>query len=109
MTGILTSTRIAYTHPWCHPNCQHPYPHSAASAIALVGKRDEDHFSGELLAREPPTCPTYLRSGYQARKFSSASRSRRRSESTLPFRTPTLLRIAVGGNSHTLFDQRGSD
>jgi hypothetical protein len=42
------------------------------------------------------------------KKFSSVSRSRKRSESTYPFRTFTLLRIAVGRCPHTIFDQRGS-
>jgi hypothetical protein len=42
------------------------------------------------------------------KRLSSASRSRMRSESAMPFRTFTLLRIAVGGCSRTIFAQRGS-
>jgi hypothetical protein len=42
------------------------------------------------------------------KRLSSVSRSRMRSESAIPFRTFTLLRIAVGDRSHTVFAQRGS-
>jgi hypothetical protein len=51
-----------------------------------------------------PTCSSVKSN----RRLSSASRSRRRSEVTCPFRTYTLLRIAVGRRSHTQFVQRGS-
>lgn len=61
-----------------------------------------------------PPVPTYRypeRSGNSTtvgKRFSSAGRSRRRSGRVWPFRTSTLLRIAVGDHSHTLFAQRGS-
>jgi hypothetical protein len=49
-----------------------------------------------LRGSHPPT-PTYLPDSW-ARRFSSAGRSRRRSKKTTPFRTCTLLRIAVGSS-----------
>jgi hypothetical protein len=56
-----------------------------------------------------PTCPHALNcSCRNASRLSSASRSRMRSEKAIPFRTSTLLRIAVGRPSHTTFAQRGS-
>ena len=95
---------IPGTRPWCHPVCPSPRERPLILVIALRGNRPPD-----------PTCPldrydpdTHKGCRYIYR-LSSASRSRRRSEGAYPFRTRTMLRIAVGRRPRTLFAQRGSD
>jgi hypothetical protein len=95
-------------HPWCHPDCHYlpSLPHCQEAMVTT--------FPGCSTAWEPPTCSylPMLRGSHPciptSNRLSSASRSRRRSEEAHPFRTSTLLRIAVGRPSHTIFVHRGS-
>jgi hypothetical protein len=79
----------------------------------IVAKVERPLFPGYCLRGNHPPVPTCLpMPGHLLlcphRKLSSDSHSRRRSEKAHPFRTSTLLRIAVGHLSHTMFVQRGS-
>src|SRR5579859_6375017 len=94
LENIEEGTRaIVQILPWCHPVC-------LPSSIER-----KDHFS-RLFSCVGTTHLFLLAS--RTRRLSSASRSRMRSERAMPFRTSTLLRIAVGGPPHTTFAQRGS-
>lgn len=76
----------------------------------------KDHFFWFMLrGNHPPNLltsrvvPPLKEDGRECEKFSSVSRSRRRSRSAYPFRTSTFFRIAVGCCCCTFFVQRGSD
>ena len=93
----MLQTASLITHPWCHPNCLSISDEMPRAGDALtyyvVAKVERPLFPGYCAAWEPPTC-TYLPfsefpqviSSY--RRLSSASRSRRRSESRIRSELP---------------------
>ncbi len=94
---------LLLSNPWCHPNC--PFTTTARKDRFFVVILRRGNHPPALLADYTIYCPR----SNMYRRLSSVSRSRMRSERASPFRTSTLLRIAVGCCSHTNFAQCGSE